>query len=174
VGARETGVAETGKEQHVSAWDVAACVACRANRGELPAPGGVLYEGDGWRLEHTFEPIPLVGWLVLKSLRHVETFADLTRDEAAAFGPLTRRVVAAMEDVLAPVKVYLSLYAEGCAHLHVHLIPRYEETPPGRRGPGIFAYLHEASTQGRNVADVDAAERAALAIRAHLLARPEN
>src|SRR5947209_5697872 len=54
------------------------CLTCRANRGEIVAPGGVIYEDALWRLEHSLEPIPMIGWLILKPLRHVEAFADFT------------------------------------------------------------------------------------------------
>ncbi|HEX5572882.1 MAG TPA: HIT family protein, partial [Ktedonobacterales bacterium] len=102
----------------------ATCVACRANRGAIVAPGGALYDDGLWRLEHTFEPIPMVGWLVLKPPRHVESLADLTADEAAALGPLLQRITRAMRETLAPAKVYAALFAESVAHLHIHLIPR--------------------------------------------------
>ena len=147
------------------------CVTCRLTRGELPSPGGVIYQDDLWQLQHDIEPIALVGWLILKPLRHVEAFADLTPEEAAAFGPLTRRITRAMTEVLHPAKIYLSLYAEaaGFAHLHVHLIPRYADTPPERRGPGIFAYLRESKASGRNRGTIAEVEHATVAIREALL-----
>lgn len=147
-----------------------ACVTCRANRGELPAPGGVIYEDAFWRLEHTFEPIPMVGWLVLKPLRHIESVADLTPDEAAGLGPLMQRTAAAMTDILKAVKVYVSLYAEAenAAHIHVHPIPRADGHPADRLGPGVFHFLAEAHREGRNLGDIEAAARAADAIRARL------
>ena len=103
------------------------CLTCLLNQGEGKSPGGVIYQDSFWRLEHVLEPIPMVGWLILKSLRHVEHVADLTDEEALSFGPLTRRITRAMREVLRPEKIYLSLYAEapGHAHLHVHLIPRF-------------------------------------------------
>jgi diadenosine tetraphosphate (Ap4A) HIT family hydrolase len=146
------------------------CLTCRLNEGEGRAPGGVIYQDGLWRLEHAIEPIPMAGWLVLKPLRHVEHFADLTPEEAAVFGPLTRQITQAMREVLRPEKIYLSLYAEavGFAHLHVHIIPRFAGTPDDRRGPRVFDYLRESSQTGRNLADVQEAVRVAAAIR-HLL-----
>jgi hypothetical protein len=38
---------------------VEGCGTCRANRGEIPAPGGVIHQDALWRLEHIFEPIPI-------------------------------------------------------------------------------------------------------------------
>ena len=146
------------------------CATCRANRGALTTPGGVLYEDPLWRLEHAFEPVPLLGWLVLKPRRHVEALAALTDAEMASLGPLVKRVTVAMEQVLEPVKVYLCMYAESreAPHVHFHLIPRYADTPPERRGPGAFDYMREARAAGRNLADLAAVERAAAAIRQRL------
>jgi diadenosine tetraphosphate (Ap4A) HIT family hydrolase len=142
------------------------CLTCRISRGEIPSPGGVIYQDALWQLQHDIEPISLVGWLVLKPLRHLEAFADLTEEEAAAFGPLTRRITRAMTTVLQPARIYLSLYAEGqgFAHLHVHLIPRYPDTPLDRRGPGIFAYMRERATNAQDEKKIAAAEVAATAI----------
>ena len=143
------------------------CLTCRLNRGELLAPGGVMYQDALWQLQHDIEPIALVGWLILKPLRHVEAFADLTKEEAATFGPLTRRVTRAMTEALHPVKVYLSMYAEaqGFAHLHVHLIPRFADIPPDRRGPAIFEYLRESKATGQNNGSIADVERVTTAIR---------
>ena len=145
------------------------CGTCRANRGELAAPGGVVYEDALWRAEHAIEPIPMVGWLVLKPLRHVEAFADLTPEEAAAFGPIAHRLTRAMTAVLGAVKVYVCLFAEAeqFTHIHVHLIPRLADAAPERRGPRVFEYLREANAHG-NRWDVAEAARAADAIRATL------
>ena len=146
------------------------CVACRANRGEITAPGGPLYDDGLWRLEHTFEPIPMVGWLVLKPLRHVEQLADLTPPEAAALGPLLQRVASAMRATLAPSKVYSALFAEAVTHLHIHLIPRAPDLPPAFRGPDAFKLLSEAAHSGRNLGDIAEAERVTRAIAAQLAA----
>ena len=67
----------------------AECGTCRANRGELRAPGGVIYEDGLWRLEHLLEPVPFAGWLVLKQLRHIESLAEMNPDEGAV--SLTRQ-----------------------------------------------------------------------------------
>lgn len=155
------------QESRAEAAQQADCLTCRLNKGAGRAPGGVIYDDGQWRLEHAIEPIPMVGWLVLKPLRHVEAFAKLTEAEAASFGPLVRRITRATTAVLEPEKIYLSMYmeAEGFAHLHVHLIPRFAGTAPDRRGPRIFEYLRESTTLGRNLGDISDAARVADAIR---------
>jgi diadenosine tetraphosphate (Ap4A) HIT family hydrolase len=146
----------------------AGCITCRLNRGEWTSPpGGTIYRDRLWVLEHAIEPIPLVGWLVLKPYRHVEAFADLSEEEAASFGPLTHCITRAMTELLHPAKIYLSLYAEAqdFPHVHIHLIPRFDDTPADRRGPHVFRYLSEAGASGRNGGDVGAAARLAEQMR---------
>ncbi|MGI8915538.1 MAG: HIT family protein [Chloroflexota bacterium] len=147
----------------------ASCGTCRANRGELPAPGGVIYQDLLWRLEHILAPIPLAGWLVLKPLRHVEALADLTGEEAATFGPLVQRITRAMREVMQPVKVYLCQFseAEHFAHIHFHMIPRHADIPKEQRGPAVFELLSTARL-GSNLAPIKEAERIAAAVRTQL------
>jgi diadenosine tetraphosphate (Ap4A) HIT family hydrolase len=123
---------------------------CRANSGDLAATGGVIHQDAEWRAEHALEPIPMAGWVVLKPLRPVESFADLTIDEAAGFGLISRRLTHAMTALLGATKVYLCLVAEQehFAHIHVHLIPRLPGARIDRRGPNVFEYMREARTGG--------------------------
>lgn len=150
--------------------DHPSCVTCRANRDELTTPGGVIHQDALWRLEHTFEPIPLVGWLVLKPLRHVENVAELTAEEAAAMGTLIQRASAALTAETGCAKVYVCVFAEAAnaAHVHVHLIARPSDLPRERRGPGVFDYLREAVRSRQNQADVAEAARLAMAVRERL------
>lgn len=132
------------------------CLACQVNEGRTAPPGGVIYRDRWWQVDHRVDPGPILGWLVLKPLRHVEFLDALTDDEAATLGRVTRRVVGAMRAALPspPAKVYALLLAEAadCPHLHWHLVPRSATHPREFRGPRIF------STEGPDVprADIDA------------------
>lgn len=141
------------------------CLTCAANRGELKAPGGVIYEDGLWRIEHILEPIPLAGWLIAKPLRHVTSFPELTDEEAAAYGVVMHRAARALQKVTDAEKTYLCLFAEapGFVHIHVHLIPAMRDWPPERRGPAVFDLIGEARRRG------DLADRAdAVAIAARV------
>ena len=129
------------------------CKTCKANRGELEAPGGVIHTDELWQVEHMLEPLPMAGWLIVKPLRHVTAFADLTDDEAATFGPLVRRVMAALQRVTGAEKVYLCLFAEapGFVHLHFHLVPAMREWTREQRGPAVFELIGEAMRRGNLV-----------------------
>jgi diadenosine tetraphosphate (Ap4A) HIT family hydrolase len=146
------------------------CGTCRANRGELSAPGGVIFQDALWRLEHILPPIPLAGWLVLKPLRHIEALGELSTAEAATFGPLVQCISAALQAVIQPAKVYLCQFseAEHFTHLHFHLIPRALDLPAERRGPAVFDLLSITRREGRDLASPEGAERIALAVRERL------
>jgi diadenosine tetraphosphate (Ap4A) HIT family hydrolase len=130
----------------------------------------MIYDDGIWTVEHALEPIPMVGWLVVVPHRHVETLADLTDQEAETLGPLLRRVTQAMTETLEPERVYMTLYAEkpGYQHLHVHLIPRFDDTPLSRRGPEIFRYMEDAARSGANQGDIEEARRLVQRLRLRL------
>lgn len=140
------------------------CKTCKANRGELAAPGGIIYEDALWRIEHILEPVPMAGWLIAKPLRHVTSFGDLTEAEAVAFGPLMRRAMSSLQRVVGADKVYLCLFAEaeGFVHIHFHLIPAMPEWTSAQRGPAVFDLIGQALRRGDLV---DPAGAAAVADR---------
>ena len=142
------------------------CGTCRSNRGELAAPGGVIYEDRIWRLEHVMRPLPMAGWLILKPLRHVESVAGLTPAEAKTLGPLVTRTSKALQSATGAKKVYVGLFAEAkdFAHIHIHLIPRPVRLSPKLRGPLIFGLMRTA----RDRAPVAEAKRIAAAVRRSL------
>src|SRR5438477_339126 len=70
------------------------CGTCKGARGELDAPGPVIYEDRLWFLAHMARPIAMAGWLVLAPRRHIESVAALTPAEARALGPLVTRAAA--------------------------------------------------------------------------------
>ncbi len=152
----------------------AACGTCRANRGELPSPGGHVFDDGLWRVEHVIEPLPMLGWLVVKPLRHITSLADLTDSEAAALGPLLRRITAALHQVLRPAKVYSVLFAEqeGFAHVHFHLIPRATNLPTDLRGPAVFQLMAKARAEGNLADPLEAGRVAARVTEAMASIRP--
>jgi diadenosine tetraphosphate (Ap4A) HIT family hydrolase len=81
--------------------------------------------------------------MVLALRRHVTTIADLTDEEARELGPLLRDVSQALEATTGCVKTYVAQFAEHPQHphVHVHVIPRYQDLDDEQRGPGIFSLL---------------------------------
>lgn len=148
----------------------AGCGTCRGVRGELDAPGGVIYEDALWHLDHIIRPIPMAGWLILKPKRHIESIAAMTPDEARAFGTISSRAAAALERATGVKKVYLGVFGEAkdFAHIHAHLIPRPLELDDAHRGPLIFELMRTNTDR----APVTEAERIAAAVRRDLASTP--
>ena len=65
-----------------------ACLACQLNNDPSSVPGGRIKNYNHWLLEHIIEPIPVKGWLILKTKRHAEGITDLNTDEAKELGEI--------------------------------------------------------------------------------------
>jgi diadenosine tetraphosphate (Ap4A) HIT family hydrolase len=103
------------------------CLACATIAGEVRPPGGVIYEDSQWVVDHALSPVLLVGWLILKTKRHVEHLADLTPDEASGMGPLITKISEVMQTALGAERVYVCSFGEMITHVHLYLLPRYAD-----------------------------------------------
>jgi histidine triad (HIT) family protein len=70
-----------------------------------------------------------LGYLFVEACRHVPELGDLTEDEAAAFGRHAARASRALQRAADAEHVYAAVIGHGIAHVHLHLIPRYQGTP---------------------------------------------
>ena len=113
------------------------CPVCKANSGESPSPGGVVWENDLWFLRHAPPPYALAGWMMLHTQRHVQGPAHFTDEEASAFGPVLKHISRTLEVVTGTPRVYLVAFGESTPHMHAHLIPRYENLPAEQVAFGI-------------------------------------
>lgn len=110
------------------------CLTCRKLHGEILPPGGVLY-ADEWVLaSHAFIPAEkstvYLGWLVVELRRHVVGLGEMKAVEAQALGLALQRVSRALQQASGAERVYALVSGQAVEHLHVHLLPRYAETPP--------------------------------------------
>ena len=105
------------------------CPICRLH--DDPAARGAYEIGRGslWLLRHHPEPAPLVGWLLLDSLRHVAGPADFNDKEAASWGLAVRYASSLLKEKTGCDRVYAIAFGEGAPHLHLHLIPRFAGDP---------------------------------------------
>ncbi len=119
-------------------------MACQRNaeRFTYPICENIL-EDDYWRVCHAFNT-SLPGWLIIGALRHVETLAELTTEEATSLGEIIRKTSKALQHVTGAVKIYSIMFAEKAqfSHVHFHIVPRHIHTPEDRRGTNIFQYLN--------------------------------
>jgi diadenosine tetraphosphate (Ap4A) HIT family hydrolase len=106
------------------------CLVCRELREEVDVPGGVLDEGlaAAFHVPPYCEPLVFAGHLLVTPKRHAVDFAALADDEAGEVG----RVIATYSRLLrnaGATAVYVATIGHSVPHLHVHLLPRWPETP---------------------------------------------
>jgi diadenosine tetraphosphate (Ap4A) HIT family hydrolase len=111
------------------------CLICRQHRGDDHVPGGELFSDDVIVVYHCppwNEWPAYLGHLLVTPREHLPDFAALSPLQAAAMGLAASRGSAALKGVGA-TKVYLATVGHGAAvdHLHLHLMPRWPETPIG-------------------------------------------
>jgi histidine triad (HIT) family protein len=107
------------------------CLVCRELTGDVTVPGGFLFEDDHVTAFH-IPPragIPAyLGHLLVVTRRHVARLGDLSETESAAIGTAATRLARALTDTGADW-VYSAVIGTGTPHFHLHLLPRYPETP---------------------------------------------
>jgi diadenosine tetraphosphate (Ap4A) HIT family hydrolase len=116
--------------------------------GEISAPGGVVLDNGMWFVSHHTGQYTDPGELIVKTRRHCESLAELTRDEADSLGPVLRSAVQALERVVVAERVYAVSFNERLRHVHFLLLPRTKEMPRGhvisdlyRRGRNLLRRL---------------------------------
>lgn len=122
------------------------CLACRLNADPSGAPGGRIKNYARWYLEHIIAPVPITGWLILKTKRHTEGITGLNCEEALELGEILERLPKIQQELLGVEKIYLCCFTERVGHLHLHFIlqPREEKY----RGPKGFD-LQQAVEEGK-------------------------
>jgi diadenosine tetraphosphate (Ap4A) HIT family hydrolase len=114
------------------------CPACELLAGRREVPGGILWRRGGFALHALADPTPIPGWLVLTSERHARAWYDLDPVELTSLGTVTARVMAAQRAALAAEHVYAFAIGDLLHHFHLHLVPRYADTPERLRGRRCF------------------------------------
>jgi diadenosine tetraphosphate (Ap4A) HIT family hydrolase len=136
--------------------DTPPCLACEIVAGRRDVAGGILWRAGGFALHVLADPTPLPGWLVLTSERHARAWYDLESGELAGLGSAAAKVMAAQRSALHAEHVYAFAIGDVLHHFHLHLVPRYADTPERLRGRRCFEGLPEDM---RSAAEVERAAR---------------
>ena len=88
-----------------------------------------IYRDNLWVLRHHPAPAPLLGWLLLDSLRHCPGPIDFSVDEANNWGLAVQDASNLVRRLTQCDRVYTIAFGEGAQHLHLHLIPRFVANP---------------------------------------------
>jgi len=109
------------------------CLPCDLEAADDAA---IVYRDDDWALEiATGYEVP--GWFFLRLRRHAEGWSEPTVEELAGFGPVSKRLSAAIQAATGATHVYFMSFGENYPHFHFLVIARDAELPPAFRGAAI-------------------------------------
>lgn len=112
-----------------------------------------IYRDDLWVLRHHPSPSPLVGWLLLDSLRHCSGPIDFSDNEAINWGLAVRDACRLVHRITQCDRVYTIAFGEGAQHLHLHLIPRFIVNPATKAWSIADHYRSVESDEAQKASD---------------------
>ena len=83
--------------------------------------------------------------------RHVPGLGELRDDEASALGVLCSRLARMLTQAMNASHVYAFVYGDAVPHLHVHLAPRYPNTPREFWGPKLTQWPDAPKVDGEQM-----------------------
>lgn len=101
------------------------CIICRKEEGDAQLQRLEVWRDELWRLTLSLDA-EVLGFAYLEPLRHIATIADLDGPEAQSFGPAMAQASQALKAATGAPFVYVYIFGDGVAHLHVHLAPHRE------------------------------------------------
>lgn len=101
---------------------VANCILCQGSAADNQLMRVEVWHDSLWRLSMAIGS-ETPGFSYLEPKRHITDITRLDGPEAASFGPTLARVTAALRDVTGVERVYIYVFGDGVAHLHLHLAP---------------------------------------------------
>lgn len=114
--------------------DTANCLICRKQRGEVPVPGGWIYENELLTVCHMYYPTgepdtTYLGYLIIENKRHAPGLAELTDEEAQAIGLMASRLARALKASEGAEHIYEFVFGHDVSHLHIHIVARRDSAP---------------------------------------------
>ncbi|MEX3622855.1 HIT family protein [Viridibacillus arvi] len=107
------------------------CFICSKHKGEILTAGTTIFEDDYIYVGHIDKGSnpTYLGHIMIDLKRHTPEIGDMTADEAKAFGLIMTRVSKALMEVEGAEHVYSMVSGNSVSHLHMHIVPRYPNTP---------------------------------------------
>lgn len=109
----------TGKEVEVKN-----CLGCDIANGNLDVFGGLLYRSENFSIAQDFE-LPIDGFLIIFSNRHVEKLNDLNTDEQVELIKLISKTLNILQNNQIADEFNIILEEKSGYHFHIWLMPRH-------------------------------------------------
>ena len=110
----------TGQEQTLNY-----CLGCEIAKGDLVPFGGILYKDKYFTITQDFE-LPIDGFIVISTIRHVEKFTDLTDEERVELVNLINRTLNILRENQIAEEFNVILEEKQGYHFHIWLMPRHK------------------------------------------------
>lgn len=113
------------------------CFICKKHAGTIETSGVMIYEDEYVYVGHidsNGKPNYL-GHIMIDLKRHAPTLAEMTIEEAKAFGVMMARVSKALKESENAEHIYSFVSGDSVPHLHMHIVARYPNTPREHWGP---------------------------------------
>ena len=116
------------------------CFICRKHQGEIKIPGGAIYEDDLIYVGHAMpvKGTAYIGYIFIDLKRHVKGLDEMKDEEASLIGIMAKKLSKALKDCLNAEHVYLFSLVDYVPHFHLHVVPRYINTPEEYWGTDIM------------------------------------
>jgi diadenosine tetraphosphate (Ap4A) HIT family hydrolase len=101
------------------------CVICAGREGDESLNRIEVWRDALWRLTLSLDA-EVLGFAYLEPIRHIASIADLDGSEAHSFGATIARASKVLKQAAGAELVYVYIFGDGVAHLHVHLAPHRE------------------------------------------------
>ncbi|HEX2350638.1 MAG TPA: HIT domain-containing protein [Ktedonobacterales bacterium] len=98
------------------------CVLCQGRAGDEQMLRVEVWEDELWRLTMAIAS-ETPGFSYLEPKRHITDITRLDGPETATLGATLARATAALREVTGVERVYIYVFGDGVAHLHLHLAP---------------------------------------------------
>ncbi|WP_413381996.1 HIT family protein [Alkalihalobacillus sp. 1P02AB] len=147
------------------------CFICSKHKGIIETSGITIYEDEFVFVGHIDqkEQPHYLGHLMIDLKRHAPTLGHMTSEEAKAFGVAIARVSKALLESENAEHIYSYVAGNALPHLHLHLVPRYPNTPQQFWGP-MAVYDWEKAPFG----DTDAVKKLCQRIKFYLETETTN
>lgn len=135
------------------------CIGCSCAVEGKSVPGYIL-ETNLFHA-HQDQEVPIPGFVILSTKRHIQSVGEFTDDETREFADLMRRIRQAQREALGIENIYLIQEEDTEDHFHLWFLPRYEwmknEEKFGRKvgsSRAVLQYAIENMKTTENIAKV--------------------
>lgn len=98
------------------------CIICSGKMGDDVLSRIEVWRDDLWRLTLSLDA-EVLGFAYLEPIRHIASIAELDGPEAQSFGTTIAKMSQVLKAATGTDLVYVYIFGDGVAHLHVHLAP---------------------------------------------------